>query len=317
MLSVPESRVDTGAVAPRRVIEVALPDGAMVKLRVYGRGPRLVMSHGNGFAIDAYRRFWSSFLEHHEVVVFDFRHHGLSSPYQGAMQNWVRQNWARFVADFDVILAAIERELGPAKSVGVFHSMSSLTALLHASKNPTSWRGLIAFEPPAPPPPGHPEHEPFFEMHRNLAAGAARRRSSFATADELASSFARSNSFRRLSAEALHRLAEATLRWNDATGHYDLACAREFESETFLMRHLEDAWDRITSVSLPVCIVAGLPDPDENHCLSNVARSLAADGGFAFQCVPDATHFLQLERTCECAAIVDAFLARVLSDNQG
>jgi hypothetical protein len=56
-------------------------------------------------------------------------------------------------------------------------------------------------------------------------------------------------------------------------------------------------------VSLPVCILAGIPDPDENRCLSNVARSLALNGGFA----------LQLERPRECAAIVDAFVTRVLS----
>lgn len=312
MLSRSQSRLETGAVAATRVIDVALQDGATVKLRVYGRGPRLVMSHGNGFAIDAYRQFWSSFLDRHEVVVFDFRHHGLSSPYKGPIQNW-----PSFVADFGVIVATIERELGAAEMVGVFHSMSALTALLHASENRTSWRGLIAFEPPTPPGLGHPEFEPFFELHRNLAAVAARRRSRFANVDELAASFARSHSFRRIDAEVLHRLAAATLRWNDVEHHYELACAREFESETFRLRHLGDAWGRVTSVSLPVCMVAGIPDRDENGCLSNLARSLAADGGFAFQSVPDATHFLQLERPRECAAIVDAFVARVLSNNEG
>ena len=104
MLSVSESRFDRGAVAPWRVIDVALQDGATIKLRVYGRGPRLVMSHGNGLAIDAYRPFWSSFLDRHEVVIFDFRHHGLSSPYQCQMQNW-----PSFIADFGVVLATMLR----------------------------------------------------------------------------------------------------------------------------------------------------------------------------------------------------------------
>ncbi|HEY7244631.1 MAG TPA: alpha/beta hydrolase [Xanthobacteraceae bacterium] len=308
MLPVSEALVETSDFVARRVVDVGLQDGAVVRLRVYGRGPRLVVSHGNGLAIEAYRPFWSLFVDRHEVVVFDFRHHGLSTPYQGPMQNW-----PRFIADFGVVLAAIERELGAADTVGVFHSMSAVTALLHASEHDTPWRGLLAFEPPTPPPSGHPEFEPFFDLHRDLAESAARRRPAFAAVEDLATSFARTSSFRRMGPEALQRLAAATLRWNAVKGHYELACAREFESETFRLRHLEDAWARTTSVSLPVCILAGIPDPDENRCLSNVARSLALNGGFAFQSVPDATHFLQLERPRECAAIVDAFVARVLS----
>jgi pimeloyl-ACP methyl ester carboxylesterase len=312
MLAVAQHVIEEPDIRPRRIIDVSLPDGAIVRLRVYGRGPRLVMSHGNGLAIEAYKPFWSRFVDRHEVVVFDFRHHGLGSPYQGPMQNW-----PCFIADLGVVLTAIERELGAADTVGVFHSLSALTALLHAPESHTPWRGLLAFEPPTPPPPGHREFEAFFELHRHLAEGAARRRSAFTTVEDLASSFARAGSFRRMGREVLHRLAAATLRMDAAERRYELACAREFESETFRLRQLDGAWARVTSVSLPVCIVAGIPGADENRCLSNVARSLAADGGFAFQSVPDATHFLQLEHPRECAAIVDAFVGRVLDVNGG
>jgi len=312
MLSLSQRLVEASDFAPRRIIDVSLEDGAVVKLRVYGRGPRLVISHGNGLAIDAYKQFWSLFVPRHEVVVFDFRHHGLSSPYERPMQNW-----QRFIRDFDVVLAAIERELGAADTIGVFHSMSSLTALLHASEYDTRLRGLVAFEPPAPPPPGHPESESFFELHRKLAESSVRRHASFAAVEDLAAIFARTRSFRRMRPAALHRVAAATLRWNAAKRYYELACAREFESETFRMRHLEHAWASIASVSLPVCMVAGIPGADENQCLANIARSLAANGGFDFRSVVDTTHFLQLERPRECAALVEAFSARVLSTNRG
>lgn len=311
MLSMPQT-LAAPAIAPRRVFEVVLADGATVCVRVFGRGQRLVMSHGNGLAIEAYRPFWSLLSDRYELVLFDFRHHGLSSPFRAPMQNW-----PRFIDDFGHILAAIERELGPADSVGVFHSMSSLTALLHAATRGASWRGLLAFEPPAPPPVGHPEAEPFFEMHRRLAEGAERRRPSFAAVEDLAASFARAGSFRRMDAPMLHALAGATLRHDPVNRRYELACAREFEAETFRLRNLDGAWQRIGTVSVPVCIVAGIPDPDENRCLSNVARSLAADSGFEFQAVADATHFLQMERPRECAAIADAFAARVLSQARG
>src|SRR5262245_27696818 len=147
------------AMAFKHVFEVALPDGPTVCVRTYGCGPRLIMSHGNGLAIEAYRPFWSLLLDHYQVVTFDFRHHGLSSPYRGPMRNW-----PTFIQDFGQILAGIARELGSTASVGVFHSMSALTALLHAADHSANWCGLLAFEPPCPPPPGHPDFEPFFDM---------------------------------------------------------------------------------------------------------------------------------------------------------
>ena len=94
---------------------------------------------------------------------------------------------------------------------------------------------------------------------------------------------------------------------------FNLACAREFEAETFRLRNLEGVWQRVATVALPVCIAAGIPGPNENHCLSNVARGLAEESGFEFRTVADATHFLQMERPRQCAAIVDAFVTRVLS----
>src|SRR5262249_40970176 len=127
-------------------------------------------------------------------------------------------------------------------------------------------------------------------------------------------SFARGGSFRRLDPETLCGLAVAALRWDRPEQHYALACAREFEAETFRLRNLEGAWQRVATVTLPVCIVAGIPGPDENRCPSNVARSLAEDSGFEFRTVADATHFLQMERPRQCAAIVDGFATRVLSN---
>src|SRR5262245_20671939 len=103
-----------GVPTPQRHFNVALEDGATVKVRVYGNGPRLVLSHGNGLAIDAYAVFWKRLIPRHQVVIFDYRHHGLSSPYQGP-----RQNWPQFISDFGRIIAAIEHELGPAPSIGV------------------------------------------------------------------------------------------------------------------------------------------------------------------------------------------------------
>lgn len=291
---------------------VQLRDGAVVPVRYSGAGPRIVMSHGNGLAIDAYHHFWRPLATKYQVVRFDFRHHGRSSFFRNAIRNW-----PQFIEDFGMILAEIDTQLGTAPTFGAFHSMSSLTALLHASEFTSPWTGLVAFEPPVPPHKDHPEATPFFEMHQHLAEGAARRRNAFAAVENLAGSFASRETFRRMDRSTLQDLAAATLRYDGATGQYELACDRNFEAETFRLQHLGDAWARVTSVRLPVTIVAGLSDADESHCLANVARSVASEGDFDFVTVDDATHFMQMERPDQCAAIVDSFIKNMTSKSRG
>ena len=43
-------------------------------------GMRLSVTHGNGFASDAYLPFWQQFLPAFDVLVFDFRNHGQNVP---------------------------------------------------------------------------------------------------------------------------------------------------------------------------------------------------------------------------------------------
>ena len=68
--------------APSLTFDVALDDGAKIAVRRHGfaDGPRLLLSHGNGFAIDAYFPFWRQLLPRFDVVVFDFRNHGHNEP---------------------------------------------------------------------------------------------------------------------------------------------------------------------------------------------------------------------------------------------
>jgi hypothetical protein len=60
--------------APHETFEVALEDGARIKVRRYGRanGVRLFISHGNGFAIDGYLPYWEHFLADCDFIIFDF-----------------------------------------------------------------------------------------------------------------------------------------------------------------------------------------------------------------------------------------------------
>lgn len=292
------------AIPGERSFDVRLEDGATASVRVFGRGPRIIASHGNGLAIDAFQSFWRAFVPDFETVVFDFRHHGRSSPYRG-----VRHPWPQLVRDLDVILAGIARELGPAPSLGAFHSMSALTALLHASGHATPWTGIVGFEPPATPPASHPAHAPFKAVNAKLAERAARRREEFGSVQELVDSFRRSPTFAGIDQDGLDALAASALRWNDDRQLFELACAREFEAAIFGMQDLEGSWEKICGVSVPVQLVTGLQPTGEPSGFNIIQRALADDGGFGFATVQDATHFMQIEKPAACAALVTQFNA--------
>jgi hypothetical protein len=153
--------------------------------------------------------------------------------------------------------------------------MSALTALLHSARYGTTWRGLVAFEPPVPPPAGTHEAAEFVELHKRLASRAARRRQTFTAVDELVGSFAKRSAFSRMDEGSLRVLAAATLRWDPSRGLFELACAREFEAETFRLRHMEGVWNEITRLSSPVRLVSSDPAASDMACLPEIARSLA------------------------------------------
>lgn len=290
--------------AETHAFEVLLDDGASASVRVYGQGPRLICSHGNGLAIDAFQSFWEHFTDDYQTVVFDFRHHGRSSPYRQP----VPQAWPQLVRDYEAIMRGITRELGAAPSLGAFHSMSALTTLLHAADYETPWIGIVGFEPPVTPPSSYPEFESMRADSGRLAGRAAQRRTEFPGVQELFESYRRSSAFAGVDDAGLQALAASTLRWNADKKLYELACAREFEASIFAMQDLEGAWERMCTVKLPVQLVAGEPKTGMSPFV-DIERVFARDGGFAFTTVKDASHFMQMEKPAECAAIVRAFHA--------
>jgi hypothetical protein len=55
---------------PQNRVDLSMADGAVIRLRRQGNahGPRLVLCHGNGFAIDAYFPFWSLLTDQFDLI---------------------------------------------------------------------------------------------------------------------------------------------------------------------------------------------------------------------------------------------------------
>ena len=60
---------------PLSTVDVPVDDDTVITLRRHGNpdGPRLVLSHGNGLAIDLYYPFWSLLADEFDLVVYDLQ----------------------------------------------------------------------------------------------------------------------------------------------------------------------------------------------------------------------------------------------------
>ena len=139
--------------APSTTFEVPLEDGARIRIRRHGHpdGVRVLVTHGNGFAADAYYPYWRQLLSKFDVLVFDFRNHGQNVPVEPA-----NHNYAQLSHDLERVVQAVRERLGEKRTAGIFHSMSGRTAMKHAIEIGWRWDALMLFDPPNVPPPGHP-----------------------------------------------------------------------------------------------------------------------------------------------------------------
>lgn len=292
---------------PNRVFNVAMDDGAVIRVRRHGNqdGPRLVMSHGNGLAIDGYLPFWSLLCDRYEVVLFDFRNHG-RNPLHGVSGH----NWRTFIGDFERLSQAIAENLGSKRTAGVFHSLSAVTALLHSVEMGRRFDALVLFDPPIYPSDGHPLQPVQRADKSRMAARARRRTERYKHPRDFARQLASLPPFRRWVPEAYELMAEATLRHDPASGDWILACPRELEARVFESNSDPTLWSRIATCPVPLKLICADPGLEEVSAPTLVARALAAELGLEYEAIPDTTHFLQIERPPECVRALEAFLAK-------
>ena len=109
---------------------------------------------------------------------------------------------------------AIAKEWGEKATIGAFHSMSAIAALLAVVDGIWHWDALVLFDPPVFPPNGNPLRTSLMSEGELLRDAALIRQNRFADPDELADVFRYLYRFRRLrkGVAALDAPLDAALR---------------------------------------------------------------------------------------------------------
>ncbi len=285
---------------PLSTLDVRVDGETVITVRRHGNpeGPRLVLSHGNGLAIDFYYPFWSLLADEFDLLLYDLRSHGWNET--GSLDDQTVPVIAR---DQDAILEAIDERYGAKPKAGVFHSFSAMTTLLSPGKC-RGFSALFLFDPPLRKPGA--SHDEFDDASIKAASIARRRSSRFRSREAFAELLAFSPNFRNAVPGALELLAETTLRESPDGDGYELICPPEHESQIMEYGRLYGVFVDFAAIACPIKVLGADPTlPFAYLPTLDLGDIREVDYDF----LPDATHFLPLEQPEACAAALREFLA--------
>ena len=294
---------------PTSTVEVLLDGGIATTVRRHGNpdGPRLVLSHGNGLAIDLYYPFWSLLLEDFDLFVYDLRNHG-----------WNRlgprgsHNIPAFINDQGRILESLDRSFGAKSKIGVYHSLSALVTLLSLSSVMSSapargarFETLFLFDPPLFRP--SVSEAKFDDLAEALARRTRKRHNHFFDLDQFVELLGYSPSFARVMPGVHELMARTTLRESDVGDHYELRCPPDYEAQ--IVEYIRSYAGLVDFEHLPCNVKVLGADPTLPFAYLptfDLVQMETVDYDF----LPEATHYLQLEQPSECVAVLREYLAR-------
>lgn len=284
---------------PDSAFDLRVDENTRIRVRRHGNpnGPRLVLCHGNGLAIDLYYPFWSLLTDEFDVIVYDLRNHG-----QNAVGPLESHTLPTLAADHDLVIEAIGAEWGPKPTVGVYHSVSSLAALL-APSNGSNLEGLVLFDPPLRRP--GVLHEEFDEAAIDQARKARRRSDHFRNKEDFADLLSFSPTFKGVVGGVRQLAAETTLREAPQGQGYELTCPREHEAQIIEYARLFAVLVDLLSLHCPVKAIGADPTLPFSYLPTFDINEMV---GVDYDFLPDATHLMQLQKPAESVAALREFL---------
>ena len=289
---------------PLSTHDVRVDDDTVITLRQHGNpsGPRLVLSHGNGLAIDLYYPFWSLLTDDFDLIIYDLRNHGWNPV--GNLQN---HNVPTLAQDHDTILEALDRHYGPKPRIGVFHSISALSTLLSPNKG-SNFAALVLFDPPLCKP-GR-SYKDFEDIANRLAKMTRRRTNRFQTPQQLAELLTYVPSFQHMLPGVFDLFARTTLRERTDGEGYELCCPPEYEAQIIDYATPFAVLVDFQSLRCPTKVIGADPTLPYSYLPTlDLSDIFTVDYDF----LPDATHFLLLEKPQECVNAMLEFIEPIIT----
>ena len=254
---------------PLSVHEVQVDADTRVSLRRHGNpdGPRLVLSHGNGLAIDLFYPFWSLLSDDFDLIVYE--------------------------------------HFGERPKVGVYHSVSSLVALLSPTMGST-YAGLVMFDPPLRKP--NVTDEEFDAASMRTAAMARRRTARFRSREEFSDILPYVPAFQHMVPGAHELMAKTTLRESADGEGYELRCPPEYEAQIIDYARIFCLAVDFEVMQCPLKVIGADPTVPYSYLPTLDLSDVTA---VHYDFLPDTTHFLPIEQPQESAGVLREFLGSI------
>jgi pimeloyl-ACP methyl ester carboxylesterase len=240
--------------------------GVRVALHDFGgpddpAAPVLLFAHATGFHGQVWGPTAAALTDRYRCLALDLRGHGMSETPEGTSLAWGGMG--------DDVLAVLDSgQIGVgvdgAREVhGIGHSLGCAALVLATSLRPGLFRSLWLYEPAIVEPRVMIAPDTLDSAEaaapNPMAEGALRRRATFASYDEAIANYAKKAPLNELRHDAL----EAYVRGGfapQADGTVTLRCAPATEAEVFRGAGNNEAFDALSTLDLPVALVAGRPD---------------------------------------------------------
>lgn len=289
---------------PLSTHDVRVDDDTIITLRQHGNpsGPRLVMSHGNGLAVDLYYPFWSLLTDDFDLIIYDLRNHGWNPV--GDLQN---HSLPTLVQDNDTILEAIDRHYGAKSRIGVFHSVAALATLLSPKKG-GDFAARVLFDPPVCKP-GR-SFKDYEDIAKRMAKTIRQSTSQFKTTQELVDILPYIPVWQHVVPGVFDLYARTTLRECANGEGYEPRCPPEYQAQLIEYASAFAVLVDFQSLLRPTKVIGADPTLPYSY-LPTLDLSDMSTVDYDF--LPDTTHLLLLEKPQECVKSMLEFIEPIIT----
>lgn len=257
-----------------------------------GSGPTALYAHATGFNAHCWTSV-TAHLDHLHNVAYDARGHG-DTPVAPEWAAAGKVDWKIYGCDAAGVATGLQ-DRGPVLGVG--HSMGGGALLMAALASPSSFRGLVVYEPIVLPA----DFVPSGGQTNSLAAGARKRRRSFPSFEDAIANYSAKPPLNVFTPESM----DAYVRFGFAKGddgRVHIKCTPEHEARTFEASGTHDTWDHLGDITIPVWVISGAPQPMQP---SARARELTARiPGARYIELDHLGHFGPMQAPDEIASII-------------